>query len=80
MRNIAKTFVLGTLVGLCIVLNLGAHAQDRLDRSVLPLPKPKRPLYTDLVFVLAVPRGSFGCSSNGGNGALTWPCRPGICD
>jgi arylsulfatase len=48
MRNIANRFVLAIVVGLGIAVQLSAHAQERLDRTVLPINEPKRPVYKEL--------------------------------
>jgi arylsulfatase len=48
MPNIAQTFLGSAVVALGLAFNLGAHGQDRLDRMVLPIAEPKRPMYKDL--------------------------------
>jgi arylsulfatase len=35
-------------LGLGTIFNLSAHAKDRLDRTVLPIPEPQRPTYKEL--------------------------------
>jgi arylsulfatase len=49
MTRIAKNFIGGVALGLSTALvDLSAHAQVPLDRSVLPIAEPKRPTYTEL--------------------------------
>ena len=48
MRGTATTFTLGTVLGLGMAVSLGALAQDRLDRTVLPIKEPARPTYKEL--------------------------------
>ncbi len=49
MTRIAKNFIRGVALGLLAALvDVSAHAQVPLDRSVLPIAEPKRPTYTEL--------------------------------
>lgn len=48
MHPIAKKIVQGLALSLGLAASLGAHAQDNLDRTVLPIAEPKRSTYKEL--------------------------------
>ena len=48
MRNIAMKCTLGAFMGLGVTLHVIGHAQEPLDRTMLPIAEPKRPVFTEL--------------------------------